>query len=155
MAHFLLELGARPRLVGLAYLKRYACPLSQYMLADALGLPAVHLNRVLRELRETGLCTFQKGRVTVDNYAGLVAMCGFDRAYLDHDGPLLCWAAPARCRGGQGNHASAWVAASSSLFTSASFIAVPALTVFIFSTVVAESEAAMMFVLVMRCSGIG
>lgn len=89
MAHFLLELGARLRLVGLADLKGYACPLSQYMLADSLGLSAVHVNRVLRELREEGLCTFQKGRVSFDDHAGLVAMCGFDRAYLDHEGPLL------------------------------------------------------------------
>ena len=63
--------------------------LSQYLLADALGLSAVHVNRVLRELREDGLLTFQKGRVTFDDYDGLVALSAFDRTYLDHDGPLL------------------------------------------------------------------
>jgi CRP-like cAMP-binding protein len=89
MAHFLLELGARLRLVGMADRKGYACPLSQYLLADALGLSAVHVNRVLRELREEGLVTFQRGRVVFDDYDGLVDYAGFDRDYLDHEGPLL------------------------------------------------------------------
>jgi CRP-like cAMP-binding protein len=89
MAHFLLELGARLRLVGLADKKSFACPLSQYLLADALGLSAVHVNRVLRELREEGLVTFQKGQVIFDDYDGLVDFAAFDRTYLDHEGPLL------------------------------------------------------------------
>lgn len=89
MAHFLLELGARLRLVGMGDNTGYLCPLSQYLLADALGLSAVHVNRVLRELREEGLVTFQKGRVAFDDYDRLVAFAGFDRSYLDHEGPLL------------------------------------------------------------------
>lgn len=88
-AHFLLELGTRLKLVGLATNAGYDCPLSQYMLADALGLTAVHINRVLRELREDGLLTFQKGRVTFDDFDGLVASVDFDKTYLDQDGPLL------------------------------------------------------------------
>jgi CRP-like cAMP-binding protein len=89
MAHFLLELGARLRLVGLGTREGYLCPLSQYLLADTLGLSAVHVNRVLRELREAGMVTFQKGRVLFDDYDALVEHASFDRAYLDHDGPLL------------------------------------------------------------------
>jgi CRP-like cAMP-binding protein len=88
-AHFLLELGARLKLVGLGSTSGYACPLSQYMMADALGLSAVHVNRVLRELREAGLVTFQQGQVTFHDFAGLVALADFDKAYLDHEGPLL------------------------------------------------------------------
>ncbi len=88
-AHFLLEMGARLKLVGLATRTKYACPLSQTLLADALGLTAVHVNRVLRQLREDGLLTFRNGEVTFDDFEGLVALADFDRAYLDHDGPLL------------------------------------------------------------------
>ena len=88
-AHFLLELGARLRLVGLATREGYDCPLSQNLLADALGLSAVHINRVLRELREDGLLTFQKGRVTFNDFDQLVAAVDFDKTYLDQDGPLL------------------------------------------------------------------
>ena len=88
-AHYLLEFGARLKLVGLATRTGYDCPLSQYMLADALGLSSVHVNRVLRQLREMGLLTYQKGHVTFDDFDGLVTLADFDKAYLDHDGPLL------------------------------------------------------------------
>lgn len=88
-AHFMLELGARLRLVGMGEKTGFACPLSQYMLADSLGLSAVHVNRVLRELREEGLMTFQKGRVSFGDYEGMVRMAAFDHTYLDHEGPLL------------------------------------------------------------------
>ncbi len=89
MAHFFLELGARLRLVGMANQTGFDCPLSQSLLADALGLSAVHVNRVLRELREAGMLTFQKGKVVYDNYEALTEFAGFDRNYLDHNGPLL------------------------------------------------------------------
>lgn len=87
-AHLLLELGARLALVGMGTKAGYACPLSQYLLADALGLSAVHVNRVLRELREDGLVVFRNGRVKFTNFAGLVELADFDTDYLDHDGPL-------------------------------------------------------------------
>lgn len=89
MAHLLLELGTRLNLVGLGDRAGFACPLTQYHLADALGLSAVHVNRVLRHLREEGLVTFQKGRVVFDDFARLRDFAEFDTAYLDQDGPLL------------------------------------------------------------------
>jgi CRP-like cAMP-binding protein len=89
MAHFLLEMGARLKLVGMADRLGYDCPLTQYHLADVLGLTAVHVNRVLRNLREDGLVTFQKGHVTFVDFQRLKDFAGFDLDYLDHDGPLL------------------------------------------------------------------
>ena len=89
MAHYLLEFGARLKQVGLGTTDGYACPLSQFMLADALGLSAVHVNRILRQLREQGLLTFHRGRVTIHDFEGLVTLADFDKTYLDHDGPLL------------------------------------------------------------------
>ena len=88
-AHFLLELAARLKLVGMGDKTGYDCPLSQYLLSDALGLSAVHLNRVLRQLRESGLVTFRDGRVTIHDYKALARLADFDPAYLDHAGPLL------------------------------------------------------------------
>lgn len=89
VAHFLLELASRLALVGKGGKAGYACPLTQYHLADALGLSAVHVNRVLRQLRETGLLTFRDGKVVFNDYERLVALADFDPAYLDHGGPLL------------------------------------------------------------------
>jgi CRP-like cAMP-binding protein len=89
MAHFLLELGARLKLVAMGDQSGFDCPLTQYHLADALGLSAVHVNRVLRQLREEGLVTFQKHRVVFDDFKRLSEVAGFDIGYLDQDGPLL------------------------------------------------------------------
>jgi CRP-like cAMP-binding protein len=89
VAHFLLELGSRLRLVGLGQASGYACPLTQYHLADALGLSAVHVNRVLRQLREAGLATFRDGQVRYDDFDRLVDFADFDSSYLDHEGPIL------------------------------------------------------------------
>ncbi len=89
MAHLLLELGARLMLVGIGDKTGFDCPLTQYHLADALGLSAVHVNRVLRHLREEGLVTFQKGRVDFNDLPGLTRLADFDLDYLDQDGPLL------------------------------------------------------------------
>ena len=89
MAHFLLELGSRLALVALADNEGYDCPLTQYHLADALGLSAIHVNRVLRQLRESGLVTFRDGHVTFHDLDRLAELADFDPAYLDHTGPLL------------------------------------------------------------------
>lgn len=89
MAHFLLELGARLALVGMGSKAGFDCPLTQYHLADALGLSAVHTNRVLRQLREWGMLTFRSGTVRFDDYDRLAEFAKFDPTYLDQTGPLL------------------------------------------------------------------
>jgi CRP-like cAMP-binding protein len=89
VAHFLLEMASRLALVGLSDETGYACPLTQYHLADALGLSAVHVNRVLRQLREDGLVTFRDGPVQFEDFGRLVEFAGFDPTYLDHHGPIL------------------------------------------------------------------
>ena len=87
-AHLLLELSTRLHLVGMGDRTGFDCPLTQYHLADTVGLSPVHVNRVLRDIREAGLVTFQNGRVTFDDFEGLVDFAKFDRAYLDQDGPV-------------------------------------------------------------------
>ena len=89
MAHFLLELGSRLALVGMGSKKGFECPLTQYHLADALGLSAVHVNRVLRQLRESGLVTFRDGHVAFHDYGRLTDFADFDPEYLDQTGSLL------------------------------------------------------------------
>ena len=89
MAHFMLELGSRLSLVGMGGKEGFECPLTQYHLADALGLSAVHVNRVLRQLRESGLVTFRDSHVTIYDHDRLVDLAEFDPAYLDQIGPLL------------------------------------------------------------------
>jgi CRP-like cAMP-binding protein len=82
-AHFFMELAERLNLIGLATEADFECPLSQYVLADALGLSAIHVNRVLRQLRERDLLTFQHGIVTIHDLNGLRKLSGFRGGYLN------------------------------------------------------------------------
>jgi CRP-like cAMP-binding protein len=76
-AHFFLELCERLRLVGLASEVEFICPLNQYVLADALGLSAIHVNRVLRQLRERKLMTLKDRKITIQNMPALKQLAGF------------------------------------------------------------------------------
>jgi CRP-like cAMP-binding protein len=77
-AYFLLELYDRLKLVGLATGNEFACPLSQHVLGDALGLSAIHVNRVLRQLRERGLLTFKDRLITIHDAKALKTLAGYE-----------------------------------------------------------------------------
>jgi CRP-like cAMP-binding protein len=62
-AHFILEIHERLGLVGLAGETTVAIPLTQEIMADALGLSVVHLNRTLQQLRRDRLIEFKSGLV--------------------------------------------------------------------------------------------
>jgi CRP-like cAMP-binding protein len=82
-AHFMLELSDRLRLVGMGTDTGFACPLTQTKMADALGLSAIHLNRVLRKLREKGLLAVRNGGIAILNRQGLIELADYDPAYMD------------------------------------------------------------------------
>jgi CRP-like cAMP-binding protein len=82
-AHLLIELGLRLQLVGMGDEAGFDCPLNQYLLADALGLTAIHLNRVLRQLRERKLLTFRDGRVAFHDLPRLRQLADHHGGYLD------------------------------------------------------------------------
>jgi CRP-like cAMP-binding protein len=77
-AHFLLELYDRLKLVGLASGDEFTCPLSQNVLGDALGLSAIHVNRVLRQLRERALLTFKDRLITFHDARALKTLAGYE-----------------------------------------------------------------------------
>ncbi|WP_315925067.1 Crp/Fnr family transcriptional regulator [Mesorhizobium sp. SP-1A] len=81
-AHLMLELGQRLAQIGHSSPTAYECPLTQKDLADALGITNVHLNRVLRTLRDDELITFNGHAVTVHNPQALARLAGFDPAFL-------------------------------------------------------------------------
>ena len=87
-AHFFMELAERLSLIGLATETEFECPLSQFVLADALGLTAIHVNRVLRQLRELNLLTLRKGIVSIHDLGGLRKLAGYQGGYLDARGQV-------------------------------------------------------------------
>jgi CRP-like cAMP-binding protein len=81
-AHLLLEMRHRLRVAGLADGQAFSFPFTQSDLADALGLTAIHTNRVLRDLREDGLPIFRGAAVQLLDLDSLYGMTQFDGAYL-------------------------------------------------------------------------
>ena len=79
-AHFFLELHDRLAMVGLATGNEFECPLNQYVLSDALGLSTIHVNRVLRKLRERKLMTLAKHTVVIHDASELKALAGYENS---------------------------------------------------------------------------
>ena len=82
IGHLLCELCIRLEVIGLAENRGFALPLTQLDLADATGLTAIHVNRMLRQLRERKLLTFRGGRVEIHDWEALQALSEFDPTYL-------------------------------------------------------------------------
>lgn len=81
-AHFFMEMAERLSMIGMATASEFKCPLSQFVLADALGLTAIHVNRVLRQLREQNLLSLHHGTVKILDLKGLRLLAGFQGGYL-------------------------------------------------------------------------
>ncbi|MFL6861520.1 MAG: Crp/Fnr family transcriptional regulator, partial [Allosphingosinicella sp.] len=82
IAHLLCELKVRLGLVGEVDGDTYALPLTQADIADATGLTSVHVNRMLRKLRDDNILTFRSGRVTIHDWERLKKIAEFDPTYL-------------------------------------------------------------------------
>lgn len=83
VAHFLLELGARLEVIGLATSDSFTMPITQVQLADILGLSITHTNRVLRRLREDGLLDLNGTRIHIRDRGALADLAEFTATYLD------------------------------------------------------------------------
>ena len=81
-AHLLLELYARAVRAGVASHDQMELPLSQAVLADALGMTPVHVNRTLQELRRSGAITLRRGVLRIEDPIALTKLSGFDENYL-------------------------------------------------------------------------
>ena len=82
VAHLMCELFLRLSVVGLTDGTSCALPLTQIVIADALGLTPVHVNRVLRSLREVGAMEIERGQLLINDTARLAQIAGFDDNYL-------------------------------------------------------------------------
>ena len=71
IATLLLDLRGRLHQAGMANGDGFYMPMTQQEIADHLGLTLVHVNRVLRRLRESGIVTVQHRAVKVDEMARL------------------------------------------------------------------------------------
>ena len=77
MAHLFCEMFVRCKAAGLGNGNSCDVPLTQDMLAEALGLTAVHVNRTLQQLRETGMVDHKSGILFVNDFKRLGQLRGF------------------------------------------------------------------------------
>lgn len=82
LAHLICELYLRMRNIGLTDDNRCQMPLTQLVLADALGLTPIHVNRVLRKLREDNVMELHGGVLVLHDADHLARIAGFDDNYL-------------------------------------------------------------------------
>lgn len=82
VAHFLSETHLRLKAVNLSDGARFALGITQSDLSEICGITNVHTNRVLRQLREEGLCVFRSSLVDILNVEGLQRRGQFDPDYL-------------------------------------------------------------------------
>jgi CRP-like cAMP-binding protein len=82
LAHLIVELRERLRLIGRVAGNTFAMPLTQEQLGEALGVTSVHTNRILRQLRIDGVVELQRGMVKILNETKLQRLAQFDGRYL-------------------------------------------------------------------------
>lgn len=82
LAHFLCETYCRMAAIERAADGTYELPFTQQDLGEACGLTSVHVNRVVRRLREDGLAIVARGAVQILDVDRLARLGEFEASYL-------------------------------------------------------------------------
>src|SRR3954451_14269471 len=82
VAHVLCEFKLRLQAVGLVNDATFTVPARQTDIADAVGITAVHANRVIQELRGRGLIEWEDRTVTILQWDELAKVGDFSADYL-------------------------------------------------------------------------
>ncbi len=82
LAHLFCEMLIRSRIAGRAEDGSFEFPLSQAELGETMGLTPVHTNRVIQKLRQEGLVSLDKKRLTIHDWERLKTFSQFDSIYL-------------------------------------------------------------------------
>ncbi len=76
VGHLILEFYGRLQLSGLVQDNSFGLPLTQEILAEAVGLSTVHMNRTIQHLRKAKLIRTEGGTVTIQDKAALLSLAG-------------------------------------------------------------------------------
>lgn len=85
LAHFLVEMARRLEKTNIRVANHLHLPLTQTLLADALGLSVVHVNRTFHELKEEKLVDAPNSGIMLLDIEGLKKVARFDPSYLEED----------------------------------------------------------------------
>jgi CRP-like cAMP-binding protein len=86
VAQFICEMNARLMAIDASDGKSFELPMTQGDIGEVCALTNVHVNRVMRQLRESGLCTLRTSEVEIHDLKGLASAGMFepDYLYLNH-----------------------------------------------------------------------
>ena len=89
VAHLMCELVYKLSRVGLANKDGCDLPITQLTIGEATGLSAVHVNRILKDLRDRDLVIARSRVLFIPSWERLASFADFDPAYLgaDHTSP--------------------------------------------------------------------
>lgn len=87
IGHLICEIATRLKTPIENGVIHFPFAVTQTQLADATGLTPVHVNRILKGLRDDGLADVRQGAVRIFDWRGLEAAGDFDRRYLQVDVP--------------------------------------------------------------------
>lgn len=87
IGHLICEIATRLKVPIEDGLIRFPFAVTQAQLGDATGLTPVHVNRILKALREDGLADVARHEVTIFDWQRLADAGDFDRRYLQLDVP--------------------------------------------------------------------
>lgn len=82
IAHMLCEFVTRGEAVGLGTSERFRLPMTQEYIADATGLTAVHVNRMMRQLRDEGVVDFDRREMRIADWERMREIADYHPAYL-------------------------------------------------------------------------
>ncbi|AEG50590.1 putative transcriptional regulator, Crp/Fnr family [Sphingobium chlorophenolicum L-1] len=82
-AHLLCEMALRIESAGQGTRTTFDFPATQIHVADALGITAVHMNRVVRSLRQRGVLAWTGRTIRILDWDALVHIGSFDEGYLE------------------------------------------------------------------------
>jgi CRP-like cAMP-binding protein len=85
IAHLLCEMATRLQTAPTDGCTVFPFAITQTQLADATGLTPVHVNRVLKSLREENLAEVSSGAVRISSFDALADFGDFDAGYLQTD----------------------------------------------------------------------
>ncbi|GJD47540.1 Transcriptional activatory protein AadR [Methylobacterium crusticola] len=77
VAHFLIELRERLAAIDRVHENRFAFPITQEILADALGLSVVHVNRTMQQLRRDGLIEQRATAISLRDLPALISIADY------------------------------------------------------------------------------
>jgi len=82
LAHLMAELRARLKVIGRVSGNSFEMPLTQAQIGEALGSSAMHVHRIINQLRQDGIAEVHRGRARVIDEKRFLELADFEERHL-------------------------------------------------------------------------